>query len=249
MTVLRAARFANALGGPRVPGRSRECRASSLRIASRTRTLKYFQSGDRAACGSLRQCIGRLAGPWVESRVPRLLTQGCFSHSDFEIFSVSLIQGCTWHSDSEIFSRPSPRVAPGTRTLKYFHSRDRAACGSLRQCIGRLAGPWEESRVPQLLTQGCCCHSGIPHQSPACGTLKYFRGPSPRVAPGTRTLKCFQSGDRAACGSLRECIGRLAGPWVESRVPRPLTQGCCCHSGIPHQSPACGTLKIFRGPS
>ena len=34
------------------------------------------------------------------------LIQGCFWHSDFEIFSVSLIQGCTSHSGFEIFSLP-----------------------------------------------------------------------------------------------------------------------------------------------
>ena len=79
---------------------------SSPRVASRTQTLKYFQSGDRAACGPLRKCTVGLAGPWGESRVPRPLTQGCCCHSDFEIFSVSLSQGCNWHTDFEIFSEP-----------------------------------------------------------------------------------------------------------------------------------------------
>ena len=129
--MLRAARFANALGGSRVPGWSRECRGPSARVAAvtptlkyfrcpssrvapGTRTLKYFQSGDHAACGPLRQCMGRLAGPWEESRVPRLLTQGCFSHSD-----------------SEDFRGPSSRVAPGTRTLKYFRCPSaRVACAT-----------------------------------------------------------------------------------------------------------------------
>jgi len=42
--VLRAARFANARWGSRVPGWSRVFHASSARVASGTRTLKYFQS-------------------------------------------------------------------------------------------------------------------------------------------------------------------------------------------------------------
>jgi len=115
---------------------------------------------------------------------------------------------------------------------------------------------WDFENFSRSLIEGCCWHSAIPHQSPACGTLKYFRGPSPRVAPGTRTLKYFQSGDRAACGSLRQCIGRLAGPWEESRVPRLLTQGCFSHSDsedfrCPSSRVASGTrtLKYFRCPS